>query len=59
VNANHTHGTRSGVPLLKKSSFADLRGAKFFRSVRLVPAVGLELATQIENAQVLLITQKA
>ena len=31
--------------MLKKASFADLRGANYFRSVKLVPAVRLELTT--------------
>ena len=31
--------------MLKRASFPDLRGAEYFRSVRLVPAVRLELTT--------------
>jgi hypothetical protein len=39
--------------MLKKASFADLRGAKHFRSVGLAPAVRLEPTTCPENMQVI------
>jgi len=45
MNSNPTPGLVSRVQLLTKASFADLRGAKLFRCVRLVPAVGLEPTT--------------
>jgi hypothetical protein len=45
MNSNPTPGLVSRVQLLTKPSFADLRGAKFFRCVRLVGAVGIETAS--------------
>jgi hypothetical protein len=45
MNANLTPGMLSGIQLLTWARFADLGGAKFFRSARLVPAVRLELTT--------------
>jgi hypothetical protein len=45
MNANPTPDPVSGIQLLTKPSFADLRGAKFFRCVRLVGAVGIEPTT--------------
>jgi hypothetical protein len=42
MSANPTPCSASKVQLLTKPSFADLRGAKFFRCVRLVGAVGIE-----------------
>jgi hypothetical protein len=46
MNPNPTPCSASKVQLLTKPSFADLRGAKFFRCVRLVGAVGIEPTTQ-------------
>src|SRR6266852_8454961 len=45
MNANPTPKPVSRGQLLTKPSFADLRGAKFFRCVRLVGAVGIEPTT--------------
>ncbi|PYU68721.1 MAG: hypothetical protein DMG49_15315 [Acidobacteria bacterium] len=42
MNAKPTSNLNGGVQLLTRASFADLRGAKFFRCVRLVGAVGVE-----------------
>ena len=50
MNANPTPYSASKVQLLTKPSFADLRGAKLFRCVRLVGAVGIEPTALISIA---------
>jgi hypothetical protein len=55
MNANPTPSSVRKVQLLTRPSFADLRGAKFFRCVRLVGAVGIELKATLKARKLLIL----